>query len=103
MASHTDTDNRLGYGRGARYDGTYSGSEYVGDCAFASDLSTWDQQRKDDVRWYIETQLAAFEKVDGWVFWNFKTEAAPEWDWGKLSAAGVFPNPVTDKKFSVIC
>ncbi|KAL1634449.1 glucan exo-1,3-beta-glucosidase [Diplodia intermedia] len=92
-----------GYGRGARYDGSFEGSSYVGDCAFASDLGSWDQQRKDDTRWYIETQLEAFEKVDGWIFWNFKTEAAPEWDWSKLSDAGVFPNPVTDRKFSAIC
>lgn len=92
-----------GYGRGARYDGTYEGSGKVGDCGFASDIASWDQQRKDDTRWYIETQLSAFEKVDGWIFWNFKTEQAPEWDWGKLSDAGVFPNPVTDRKFSAIC
>jgi glucan 1,3-beta-glucosidase len=48
--------------------------------------------------------MEAFESnTIGWVFWNFKTEASPEWDAFRLIDAGVFPQPLTDRKFSQIC
>ncbi|KAF1985546.1 glycoside hydrolase family 5 protein [Aulographum hederae CBS 113979] len=104
-AAMTDCAPALnGYNVGARYDGTFPDSSPIGSCAGWSNIGTWDQTRKDDVRGYIEAQLEAFEqKTQGWVFWNFKTEAAHEWDWGVLSDNGVFPNPVTDRKFGAIC
>lgn len=56
------------------------------------------------MRGYIEAQLEAFEQnTDGWVFWNFKTEASPEWDAFRLIDAGVFPQPLTDRQFGAIC
>ncbi|KAF2656925.1 glycoside hydrolase family 5 protein [Lophiostoma macrostomum CBS 122681] len=96
-----------GFGVGARYDGTFNGaggSSYVGSCAFANDLSKWTQAQKDQTRTYIETQMSAFEaKTQGWVWWNFKTESAPEWDAFKLIDAGIFPQPFSDRKSSLIC
>ena len=37
------------------------------------------------------------------VFWNFKTEGSPEWDAFRLIDSGIFPQPLSDRKFSQIC
>jgi glucan 1,3-beta-glucosidase len=93
-----------GYNVGARYDGTYPGSSSHGSCAGKSDIRTWSQEFKDDTRGYIEAQIEAFEATtQGWVFWNFKTEGAHEWDLFALLDNGVFPNPITQRKFGMIC
>ncbi|RDW73061.1 putative glucan 1,3-beta-glucosidase-1 [Coleophoma cylindrospora] len=93
-----------GLGIGSRYDGSYPGSSYVGSCNGISDISTWSQTFKNDMRGYIEAQLEAFEsQTRGWVFWNFKTEGAGEWDAFRLIDAGVFPQPLTSRQFSAIC
>ncbi|KAL3423513.1 glucan 1,3-beta-glucosidase D 1 [Phlyctema vagabunda] len=93
-----------GYGIGARYDGTFEGSKFVGSCAGIDDISTWSETFKNDMRGYIEAQLDAFEaRTRGWVFWNFKAEQAGEWNAFALLDAGVFPQPLTDRKFSSIC
>jgi len=104
-AAMTDCAPALnGYGIGARYDGSYPGSSYVGSCSTKSNIADWDQTFKDDTRGYIEAQLEAFEsQTQGWMFWNFKTEAAHEWDAFALLDNGVFPQPLTDRKFSAIC
>ena len=96
-----------GFDRGARYDGTLPGSSKVGDCSWQNDISQWPESYKDDTRKYIEAQIAAFEtKTQGWVYWNFKTEGAAEWDVFRLVDAGVFPaivNGRIDYKFGTIC
>ncbi|CAI9630229.1 glycoside hydrolase family 5 protein [Alternaria burnsii] len=96
-----------GYGRGARYDGTFSGSSYIGSCAWQNNLSTWPASYKDDSRRYIEAQIQAFEsKTQGWFWWNFKTEGAAEWDAFRLIDAGVFPpirNGQVEYKFGTVC
>lgn len=93
-----------GFGVGARYDGTFPGSSFVGSCDWQNDLSKWTQEYKDDTRGYIEAQIAAFEsKTQGWIWWNFKTEGAAEWDAFKLIDAGVFPQPFDNMEFGVIC
>jgi len=104
-AAMTDCASALnGYLIGARYDGTYPGSTYVGSCADINFIETWSQNLKDDTRGYIEAQMETFEKVgQGWVFWNFKTEASAEWDAFRLIDAGVFPQPLTSREFSMIC
>ncbi|KAK6007158.1 hypothetical protein QM012_006166 [Aureobasidium pullulans] len=104
-AAMTDCAAALnGYGIGARYDGTYPGSSYVGSCASINFIDQWSQTLKDDTRGYIEAQMEAFEaNTIGWIFWNFKTEASPEWDAFRLIDAGVFPQPLTNRKFSQIC
>ena len=96
-----------GYGIGARFDGTFPGSSYIGDCSWRNDLSKWPASYKDDSRRYIEAQIAAFEnKAQGWVWWNFKTEGAAEWDAFRLIDAGVFPsipNGKVNYKFGGSC
>jgi glucan 1,3-beta-glucosidase len=104
-AAETDCAPALnGYLIGARYDGTYPGSTYVGSCDGKSNIADWDDDMKGDVRGYIEAQLEVFEsQTQGWVFWNFKTEGADEWDAFALLDAGLFPQPLTDRKFPGIC
>jgi glucan 1,3-beta-glucosidase len=93
-----------GYNIGARYDGSYPGSSYIGSCAGKSNIAHWDATMKANVREYIETQLSAFERYSqGWVFWNFKTEAAHEWDAFVLLENGVFPQPLTAREFNTPC
>lgn len=105
-AALTDCGYALnGWGRGARYDGTFQGSHYVGSCAGWNDIKSWNQQRKDDTRAYIEGQMEAFEKyTQGWFFWNFKTEgSSPDWNLFALLDNGVFPQPLNNRKFGAIC
>jgi glucan 1,3-beta-glucosidase len=93
-----------GFGRGARYDGTYADSPRVGDCSWQNDVKKWSQEYKDQTRAYIEAQMSAYEqKTQGWIWWNFKTEGAAEWDAFKLIDAGVFPQPLTSRKSQSIC
>ncbi|KAI9855839.1 MAG: exo-1,3-beta-glucanase [Vezdaea acicularis] len=101
----TDCASALnGYGIGARYDGTYPGSSYVGSCATINFLEQWSQQLKDHTRRYIEAQLDTFEqKTNGWIFWTMKTEGSPEWDAFRLIDAGIFPQPLNDRKFPPVC
>ncbi|KAI9753842.1 MAG: hypothetical protein M4579_004970 [Chaenotheca gracillima] len=93
-----------GYGIGSRYEGLYPGSTKVGDCGQINFIDTWDQQLKDDTRGYIEAQMEVFERnTGGWIFWNFKTEASAEWDAYRLIDNGVFPQPLDDRQFGMIC
>ncbi|KAG9235942.1 glycoside hydrolase superfamily [Amylocarpus encephaloides] len=104
-AAMTDCAPALnGYGVGARYDNSYPDSSYVGSCVGKCNVLEWTQTMKDDTRGYIEAQISTFEShTKGWVFWNFKTESAHEWDAFALLDAGIFPQPLTDQKFSSIC
>jgi len=104
-AAETDCAPALnGYGIGSRYDGTYPNSTYVGSCADMNNIANWDDDMKGDVKGYIEAQISAFEShTQGWVFWNFKTEAADEWDAFALLDAGLFPQPLTNQDFGSIC
>jgi hypothetical protein len=43
------------------------------------------------------------DESDCRVFWNFKTEGSPEWDAFRLIDNGIFPQPLTDRKFGQIC
>jgi glucan 1,3-beta-glucosidase len=101
-AAMTDCAPALnGYGIGARYDGTwsvrnadgsYSTSDYVGSCANINFIDQWSEYNKSSTRNYIKAQLDVFEnQIQGYFFWNFKTEASAEWDLFRLIDAGVWP------------
>jgi glucan 1,3-beta-glucosidase len=98
-----------GYGTGARYDGTYPGAQNlesrgVGSCAQKSNIALWDEQMKTDTRMYVEAQMDVFEaNTEGWFWWNFKTEGAHEWDMFALVDAGIFPQPLTDRRYAPAC
>lgn len=86
-----------GFGIGARYDGTYykstnftssliSGTNPVGACLSYLPINQWSDNYKAEVRRFIEAQLIAYTRAtEGWIFWNWKTESAPEWDYKKLA------------------
>jgi glucan 1,3-beta-glucosidase len=94
-----------GKGIGARYDGTYMGSNVIGSCDGKSvgTVAALPQADRDNIRQFIEAQLDAFEKGSGWLYWTWKTEGAPEWDMQQQIAGGVFPNPVTSRQFPRQC
>ncbi|KAF1940327.1 glycoside hydrolase [Clathrospora elynae] len=95
-----------GFNMGSRMEGSYPGSYWIGSCAGKSGpVSSWSQDWKNSVRRYIEVQLDTYEAhTHGWVFWNFKTEgSAGEWDIFQLLDNGVFPQPLTDRRFGKAC
>lgn len=96
-----------GVGYKARYDGTFQkdnqGSFYIGSCENNEDFSSWSQDRKDQTRHYLETQLNAFELRGGWILWTYKTENSLEWDAQKLAYNGLLPQPLDDRKFPNYC
>ena len=92
-----------GVGRGARWSGNYDNSPYIGSCDPYTDVANWPSDYRTDVRKYIEAQLDAFEVAAGWFFWNWKCEDAIEWDFNRLTAAGVFPSPVTERTYPNQC
>ncbi|CAG8974468.1 hypothetical protein HYALB_00010854 [Hymenoscyphus albidus] len=104
-AAMTDCAPALnGYGIGARYDGSFPDSKFVGSCKGKNNILEWDATFKGDMRGYLEAQLSTFEShTQGWVFWNFKTESAHEWDAFALLDNGVFPQPLTKYEFNAIC
>ncbi|MCJ1459995.1 exo-1,3-beta-glucanase [Mycoblastus sanguinarius] len=95
-AAMTDCAAALnGYGLGSRWECSYpyDSTPCSRSCGEISFIDTWNQTLKDNTRRYIEGQIDAYEQTtDGWVFWNFKTEASAEWDLFRLLDAGVFPS-----------
>ncbi|CAG8888240.1 unnamed protein product [Penicillium egyptiacum] len=94
-----------GKGIGARYDGTFASSQHVGSCEGKStgSVAALSEDERSNLRRFIEAQLDAYEKGNGWVYWTWKTEGAPEWDMQQQIAGGVFPNPVTSRQFPGQC
>lgn len=86
-----------GRGIGARYDGSYEkdgeGSYYIGSCEGKAEgtVEGLGQEDKDSISKFIGAQMAAYEKASGWIFWTWKTESAPEWNFKDLHAAGLIP------------
>jgi len=86
-----------GRGIGARYDGSYNkegeGSYYIGSCEGKSSGSVdgLSEADKNNIKTFIGAQMAAYEKATGWIFWTWKTEGAPEWDFQALNRAGLIP------------
>lgn len=92
-----------GVGRGARWSGGYDGSPYIGLCDAYTEASNWTDEYRANVRKYIEAQLDAFELTGGWIFWNWKTESAVDWDMLQLISEGVFPQPLSDRQYPNQC
>lgn len=89
-----------GKGKGARYDGTHNGATKTGDCTGKSTgtVAGLSDDDKNNIGRFIEAQLDAYEKANGWIFWTWKTEGAPEWDMQDLLANGIFPQPLDSRK-----
>lgn len=95
-----------GLGKGARYDGTLAGSQgYYGDCQtkYQGTVDGLLQVDKINLAYYVEAQLDAYEQHSGWIFWCWKTESAPEWNFRDLTRAGLIPQPLTSRKYPAQC
>ena len=66
-----------GKNRGARYDGTYEDSYYIGSCEgkTSGTVAGLSQDDKSNLTKFIQAQINAFEGADGWIFWTWKTES----------------------------
>lgn len=94
-----------GYGVGSRWEGSYFGSKgSTGrDCGDINFLETWNDTLIENTRRYINAQLDTYlQQTRGFFFWNFKTEASPEWDMFRLLDKGIFPN-LKDRQSSSVC
>ncbi|KAI9375716.1 glycoside hydrolase [Aspergillus egyptiacus] len=94
-----------GKGVGVRYDGTMGSGAGIGACTSKSvgSISQLGPDEIENTRRFIEAQLDAFEIKDGWIFWTWKTEGAPGWDMRDLLKNGVFPQPLTDRRYPHQC
>lgn len=92
-----------GVGRGARWSGDLDGSYLKNVCAPYTSSDNWTPEYKQNVRRYVEAQLDAFEQTGGWIFWNWKTEDAIDWDMARLIGAGAFPMPLSDRHYPNQC
>ena len=84
-----------GRGIGARYDGTYPGSSYIGSCdgKYQGTVAGLGLADHNNIKSFISAQISAFEKAAGWIFWTWKNEVAPEWHFQNLTRAGLIPQP----------
>lgn len=84
-----------GFQVGARYDGSFPGSYYIGTCNGQNQIAGLSQQQRQEAREYILAQLDTYETASGWFFWAGKTESAELWDFGKLVTSGLMPQPLS--------
>jgi glucan 1,3-beta-glucosidase len=81
-----------GFNKGARYDGSFPGSYFIGSCANKNTLDAMTPGELAQVKEFISAQLSAWEQGgDGWFFWNGKTQSADLWNFQKLFDRGLFP------------
>lgn len=71
-----------GRGIGARYNGKYPGSSYIGSCknksgSGAKFSSAYKQQLKE----LFDTQRSVYDEGSGWIFWAWKMENASDWSY----------------------
>ncbi|KAF8992505.1 exo-beta-1,3-glucanase [Cyathus striatus] len=93
-----------GRGVGARYDGSYPGSTYVGSCdGLTGQARSFREGFKDFLRRYWEAQVITYEKGQGWIQWTWKTENADEWSYQAGLENGWIPHDPTDLIHRDIC
>lgn len=94
-----------GRGVGARYDGSYPGSTYVGSCSgLTGSASTFSSTFKTSLRQMWEAQVIAFERGgQGWLMWTWKAENADEWSYQAGLANGWIPQNPTSYQYPTIC
>ncbi|KAK7032151.1 hypothetical protein VNI00_013325 [Paramarasmius palmivorus] len=93
-----------GRGRGARYDGSFSGSSRVGSCnGKTGSSSSFSNDYKTFLRQYWEAQTSTYEKGAGWIQWTWKAENADDWSYQAGLWGGWIPWNPTDRQFPNIC
>ena len=82
-----------GRGIGSRYDGSYPGSSYVGDCrGKTGHADQFSDEFKDYLHrfWDVQTQVAE-NNGEGWIYWTWKTETVDEWSYSAGLYGGWIP------------
>lgn len=75
-------------------------NKYIGTCADINNWDKWTLEHKRYTRKFIEMQLDQYEsKMNGWIFWTYKTEGAIEWDFKRLAQYGLFPQPFSNRQY----
>ncbi|KAF7799222.1 hypothetical protein EIP86_010454 [Pleurotus ostreatoroseus] len=93
-----------GRGVGARYDGSYPGSTFVGSCTgMTGSASSFSAAYKTFLRQYWEAQVITYEKGDGWIQWTWKAENADDWTYQAGLANGWIPQNPTQLQYPNIC
>lgn len=114
---------RYGNGRdtGARYEGKYPGSWYIGSCKpWTGDGNAFSTEYKTFLRKFWEAQVAgqhldsssrdvkltrsaAWEAGDGWIYWTWRVEDADEWSYQAGLKFGWIPWDPTERIYPGIC
>lgn len=79
------------------------GSSSIGSCdgKYSGTVEGLGDADRNNIKSFIEAQMVAFEKAAGWIFWAWKNEAAPEWHFQNLTAAGLVPQPLDSASESI--
>ena len=103
--AYTDCARYLnGRGIGARYDGSYPGSSYIGSCSSKTGTGdTFSNEYKSHLRSFWEAQVISYEKGAGWIMWTWKAEEAHEWSYQAGLDFGWIPWNPTDIRNRRIC
>ena len=90
---------------GARYDGTYPNSTFVGSCdGMTGAAATFSDEYKTFLRKSWEAQVIAYEKGgNGWMQWTWKAESADDWSYQAGLANGWIPWDPTSLEYPSIC
>lgn len=105
-AAATDCATYLnGRGVGARYDGTYSGSTYVGDCyGLTGSVTEFSSEYIQFLSQYWSAQVVTWEtSTNGWVYWTWKTENADDWSYQVGMQYGWIPSNAANVPYPDIC
>ncbi|KDQ06363.1 glycoside hydrolase family 5 protein [Botryobasidium botryosum FD-172 SS1] len=99
-ASPTDCATYLnGRGRPARWS-----SDLGKSCqGLTGDSTNFSASYKSFLRSYWEAQVTSYEKVNGWIYWTWKTESADEWSYQKGLEGGWIPQDPTQRLNGSIC
>lgn len=96
LATHDCAKYLNGRGVGARYDGSYPGSSYVGSCSYYNgQVSNASPAYRQFLRDFWDTQTQTYENNgQGWIFWNWKAPEI-EWSYQQLVNNGIVPTDPT--------
>ncbi|CAG8635420.1 46468_t:CDS:2 [Gigaspora margarita] len=92
-----------GFGRGARYDGTYENDHGPicpnCTCQGEGNYLNWTNDYKNYLKQYASAQMDAYEAGIGWIFWNFKAENSPHWDFMLGISEGWIPRTPEEREY----
>ncbi|KAL4806368.1 glycoside hydrolase superfamily [Aspergillus unguis] len=104
--SQADTDcakNLNNVGRGTRWEGTYNEDDDTKYCPTAdsgptcscsqanADPADYSDDYKTFLQTYAEAQMSAYETAQGWFYWTWQTESAPQWSYKSGWKNGYMP------------